>query len=263
MRVKTKGSLFLLVIIVALAIFALLPVDNGLAGAVKTTPTAQYQDPEGQALPVVIYATEQEVKTVDPQQQALRIARGKRYDNPSVIIKDEPLEPFPVNGHWWHGLPSLPVVKSDAIVIGMVDDAKAYLSNNKKGIYSEFTISIQETLKVKNGILAPTTSIVAERFGGAVQFPSGRVYKYRINDQGVPRIGQQYVFFLRYNEQGEDFSIITGYELRDEKVFPLDGRDTKLQFSIYQGTSEDTFLSELRNVIASPEQESPENGGSR
>jgi hypothetical protein len=74
----------------------------------------------------------------------------------------------------------------------------------------------------------------------------------------VPRIGHRYLFFLRYTGQGEVPYILTAYELRAGRVFPLDGLDeanSKVgnilpQFAAYENADENVFLNEVRNAIA-------------
>jgi hypothetical protein len=167
--------------------------------------------------------------------------------------------PYPVNvtwsTHWWQGLPAIPVAQSDVVLIGEITDAQAYLSNDKTGIYSEFTVSAGEVLKNDgNASLYPGSIITAERFGGAVRFPSGSIQRYTTRNQRMPLVGRQYVLFLKRVDQGQDFSLVTGYELRDQRVVPLDGANTekgeKLPFDNYKGTDASVFLNTVRATIA-------------
>ena len=72
-------------------------------------------------------------------------------------------------------LPALPLAESTAVIGGQIRDAKAYLSNDKTGVYSVFTIQIDQVLKnsAQLSVLAGT-SIEVERDGGRVRFPNGR-----------------------------------------------------------------------------------------
>ena len=38
----------------------------------------------------------------------------------------------------------------------------------------------------------------------------------------MPHLAGTYLFFLKYNEEGQDYSIITAYGLLDGRVLPLD-----------------------------------------
>jgi hypothetical protein len=47
---------------------------------------------------------------------------------------------------------------------------------------------------------------------------------YRLFDgKPMPHVGREYVIFLKYDVEAKDYPIITGYELKDGKVIPLDG----------------------------------------
>jgi hypothetical protein len=67
----------------------------------------------------------------------------------------------------------------------------------------------------------------------------------------MPQVGLRYVLFLT-NAQGQsDFQILTGYELREGKVHPL---DDLLNLYTYENADETTFLKQLHtaNLDASP-----------
>jgi len=117
-------------------------------------------------------------------------------------------------------MPGIPSALSDVVLTGLISDAQAHLSNDKTGIYSEFAVVVGEVLKGDVNKFGRT--ITMERFGGAVRFSSGRIQKYESDGQGMPRVGSQYVLFLKRLDQ-EDFKLLTAYELRDDRVIPLDG----------------------------------------
>lgn len=203
-------------------------------------------------LPVVDYARPE---PNEPEKRALLKIRGSRHTRGNKqIIKELPLgiEELPLTTHWWWGVPAIPVDKSDVILIGQIVDAQANLSNDKTAVYSEFTLSNEEVLKNnKPTPLANTISV--ERFGGAVRFQSGRIQHYRIDKQGLPQVGHRYLFFLKRNDTGQDFSILTGYELRAEHVFALDSAgtsaNTKLPFDDFNGCQESVFFDKVRNAV--------------
>jgi hypothetical protein len=123
-----------------------------------------------------------------------------------------------------------------------VVDAQAHLSNDKTGIYSEFTVQIREVLK-GSPVLKPVDLITVQREGGAVRFPSGRVQEYRIANQGFPSAGRSYVLFLNHNDTSEDYSVLTAYELHKGRVLPLDNAE---QFRVYKDADASSFLSAVR-----------------
>ncbi|HEX8500750.1 MAG TPA: hypothetical protein VF659_09175 [Pyrinomonadaceae bacterium] len=153
---------------------------------------------------------------------------------------------------WEMHLPPLPVAQSDAVVTGEVMDAKAYLSNNKSGVYSEFSLRADEVLMESGGVkIAPGGIIAAEREGGRVRFPSGVVELYEIAGQGMPRAGHHYVFFLKATGEEQTYSIVTGYEVLGNRILPLDKRGVgKSKFGIYQDMSLNDFLRVVGTAIA-------------
>ena len=95
--------------------------------------------------------------------------------------------------------------------------------------------------------LAPGASLELEREGGRVRFPSGRVHLYMTKEQDMPQIGSSYVFFLSELNDETVFQIVTGYELREGKVYPLDHLPNP---RTYENADEAKFMSELRMKIA-------------
>lgn len=213
-------------------------------------PTEQEVDDQ---LPVADAAA---LEPIDLDKRTKRRKKGKQHDKQGSQPITE--APYPVNrtwsSHWWQGLPAIPAAQSDVVLIGEITDTQAYLSNDKTGIYSEFTVRAGEVLKNDdNASLFPGSMITAERFGGAVRFPSGAIQRYATSNQRMPLVGRQYVLFLKRLDQEQDFSLITGYELRGQRVVPLDGahidQGAKLPFDDYKGTDASSFLNIVRDAI--------------
>jgi hypothetical protein len=164
------------------------------------------------------------------------------------------VEMLPVTSHWWTGLSALPVAQSDVIIMGEITNAQAHLSSDKTNVFSEFTLRVEEILKQNQKNLSVNDSIVVVRCGGGLKLSSNKTQYYRTAHQGFPSAGSRYVLFLA--NKSERLSILTGYELTEAGVMPLDkeedeGQKTKLPFSIYQDVSVDTFLNDLRKAIIS------------
>lgn len=104
----------------------------------------------------------------DPDAKARRNAKGERYNNKgSQPIRDagSPYERT-WTGHWRQGLPAIPVDQSSLVLVGEVTDARAYLSNDQTGVYSEFTIRIEDILKSDRAdSVAAGNTIAIERWG--------------------------------------------------------------------------------------------------
>lgn len=197
----------------------------------------------------------------DAQTRAKRRKKGSRYDKQpnAAQLRVKENSTGVINNHWFGGMPALPATFSEAVVVGKVEDAQAFLSNDKTGIYSEFALRVEEILKEDGrSPITPGGTIIAGREGGRVKLSSGRLQRFKIAEQNMPRVGLRYVLFLRLNGDGEDYSILTGYELREGRVYPLDGEYATLPFEKYKGVDESSFINSVREAIATP---SPEKGG--
>jgi hypothetical protein len=146
-------------------------------------------------------------------------------------------------------LPAFPIEQASAVVIGTITDAKAYLSNDKTGVYSTFTVLITEVLKsfekLRSGNL-----VEAEREGGRVKFPSGRVHLFMVSEQDMPRVGSRYVLFLKETDTESVFEILTGYELGAAAVYALDDLPKS---RCYENSPPTKFVNELRAKLAKPD----------
>lgn len=201
-------------------------------GKVKSQSTIE------QALPIVRFTSQtssgQHRMTNEENTPAIR-----EMPNITVITEGE---------SWIERLPGLPVEKSDAVVIGTVTYALAYLSNENTKVYSEYTIGIEEILKDKGEVsLVPGTVVNAIRDGGRVQFPSGHIQTYVLSGQGAVRTSQRYVLFLRKNTETNKFVLLTGYELRKGQVTAVDEVSAH---SKYTGSEESRFINIVKAAIA-------------
>ena len=150
--------------------------------------------------------------------------------------------------------PAFPVA-CDVILIGTIAEAKAYLSSDRTGIYSEVTVSIEDILKgdAIDGLKIGST-LNAERTGGAARFPSGKILWRGPLGKNLPSKGNRYLLFLNKIAEG-GFSIATGYELTANGVVPLDGvpGGTYSQFENYESfrnASEASLLEAVRKALS-------------
>jgi hypothetical protein len=175
----------------------------------------------------------------DPKRQA----RGKHYDRSDWSVDprsngDTTIRFDSVDSH----LKALPKTLAIAIIKGTVMDARAFLSNDKTGVYSSFAISVEDIIK-NSGDTVSGRMIEAERDGGRVKYPSGRIHSYIVSEQSMPKLGASYILFLKSTTEDCVFEIITGYEIREESVYPL---DELAKTRDYDGKSLTDFLSELK-----------------
>ena len=91
----------------------------------------------------------------------------------------------------WHSdVYSLPVRKSDSVFLGTVEDVRARLTQNRKAVYSEIQIRVDEIMKSDDPEnVRPGKSIIAQREGGVVRYPSGALVWHRVAHQGMPKVG--------------------------------------------------------------------------
>lgn len=191
-----------------------------------------------------------QANTKDTVDRSLRSSRSSRYDKSA----SKPIDQLPPEAtssglvsEWDAHLPALPTAQSDAIVLGEVLDAKAFLSNDKTGAYSEFTVKAGEVLKNNGSLKGGRLTI--ERQGAKVELPSGRIFDVEVIGQRMPQVGHRYILFLTYNKETRDYFILTGYEIAGEKVSPL---DTIHKFAVYENVDAKDFLSDLKSAIRYP-----------
>lgn len=202
--------------------------------------------------PIVDYTIPE---STDPQERAKRKSKDNRF--PKGLLDELPnvTETSIADGNGAERLPALPIALSDTIIICDVLNGHAYLSSNRTGLFSEFTISVEEVLKT-----AATDPVIAgslisvEREGGRIRYPSGRIRWVRFAHEGMPSIGGRYILFLRRTGQESSQTILTGYELRAGRVFPLDGvaefEGSKLsQFASHERLEETVFVTTVRGLV--------------
>ena len=171
-----------------------------------------------------------------------RVIKNKRYDTSLGVLKNPPFKATGVGGSDVEPLsPAIPFSESGLIVIGEVLNSKALLSNEKKGIYSEYSLKLQTILKEdKQKKLQTGETITIDRAGGVVRYPSGQKILYLLDWHNLPESGRRYVFFLNNdNDQNPNYKILTGYELEGGKVKALDNHEN---FREFNGVNEKDFI---------------------
>ena len=196
----------------------------------KQFPVADYDAPE----------------VFDAEKKAERKSKNSRYDNRSMVTNELPeedderlavIDSIPT--------PGIPVTESELIVTGEVIDAQAFVSNNKKGVYSEFTVRVDELLKNNSKNTEPKSLITIDREGGFVRYSNGQKRLYRISGFGMPRVGEKYLFFLDNPEKSQNYNVLTAYQLKAPEISNLDSFP---QFIVYRGKSESDFMKSVRQA---------------
>ena len=187
-----------------------------------------------------------------------REEKNRRFDAygdyPLKELGEKGLQLLPTTSHWWRGTGAIPVESSEAVVVGSVTKREAFLSKNEKGVYTEYEIKIEQVLKNSGDkSISPDEVIPVVRVGGTVRFGTQNVQRFTMSKLGVLKNAARYLLFLRKNNGVDEF-VVTGYELTDGKVTPLDGGPgddprTRLPFHKYKGADEETLLEDVRQAI--------------
>lgn len=190
-----------------------------------------------------------------PSEAATRSQReraNRSYDRKNIVTKAPVGNEVLIMNDLWDSLPALPVYGSNAVVMGNVSDAHAFLSNDKTGTYSEFTVQIEKVFKDdKDAPLSSGSALKVDRLGARVRHSSDQTVWYHVPGLSMPQPGKTYVFFLRRNADTENYLILTAYEIRAGRVYALDGTQGSSSFAsaAYQNVEEGVFLSKLHEAI--------------
>ena len=216
------------------------------------TPARTFQDDKLKTLqekkdrfPIAAY---DEPDSNDPQKDKLRKEKQKRRNDFKFVTSKPPewqTERVFI-GEGAMNFPALPVAASSHVLLGRVTNAEAHLSENKKNVYSEFTISVEKVFKTTNDSIIEGSEIVIDRVGGYVKYPNGRTMLYRVASTNMPGVNERYLFFL-VSKNDQDFSILTAYSLNSDGISPLDDSP---QFEPLRGLTEQALIEKLRNASA-------------
>ena len=194
---------------------------------------------------VVDYDAPESVNAIQREERKLK---NSRYDNQDWVLKTPHPDDSGVGRHLEVIPPPLfPADESDLVVIGKISNVSAYLSNDKSGVYSEFTIQVDQILKSDSlKKIEPRNSITADRAGGTVRYPNGQKVVYELSEFNLPQVGREYAFFLKHNGESQNYEILTLYEFNDSRVIQLDsGR----RFDDFKNTNKKNFVEAIRNKI--------------
>ncbi len=208
----------------------------------QTEPTPPPASPFGDLskYPTVDYDAP-EVATAPEHEE--RLIKNKRYDRSFPVVNNpypddiavggiDEDEPIP---------PTIPFAESKLVVIGEIVGSKAVLSKEKKAIYSEYSLRIQTILKAdKEKKLKAGKTIIMDREGGVVRYPSGQKILYFVEFQGSPEVSGRYLFFLTNDvAENSNYKIITAYQLKNGVATAL---DTYPDFREFKEKNEADFI---------------------
>jgi len=253
----------LLLVALGLSAFTLLQLIK--PSPVKATPNQSQGKGKLDVQPAGVDVIDKAAESKDPRERAKRSAKNNRYDKNDSRARR--LTELPSGGGAVHGNEQpppfpVPVKQSDAIIVGSVTKAQPYLTNSETGMYTELNVLIEQVLKndgIPSAVVGSTLTV--DRESGAMRLADGRVIRYETGGIGsLPRNGHRYMLFVKRVHDGADISIVTGYEVRGGKVFPLDG-ETRIfdpatgqitRKAPFEGVEESSFLTIVLNAIANP-----------
>lgn len=207
----------------------------------QTRPTPTPGSPFGDLskYPIVDYDAPEHAKAAEREERKIK---NKRYDVSLAVVKNPPPEADASLGYDVEPLSSaIPFAESRLIVIGEILNLKALLSNEKKGIYSEYLVAVQRILKEGKQKKTQTGEVITiDRAGGIVRYPSGQKMLYLLDWQDLPEPAGRYIFFLNNDDaKNPNYKILTGYKLESGKVKALDNHAA---FRKFNGMSETDFI---------------------
>lgn len=198
----------------------------------------QKRQSDGNQLPVVDY----DISALSNANKILNRSRPAIRDENGTVEITESESPI-------ERLPAIPSAQSDAVVIGELLEARAYLTEDNREVYTQYRVVVQQVLKNQGSSDAKAGAVfTVKRKGGRVRFPSGHIQTYRLSSQGVPRVGRRHLIFLEHCDQMSDFLVLTAYELYNDRVIPVDDVESQKR---YQNLSEAEFLKVVRSALTS------------
>jgi hypothetical protein len=192
----------------------------------------------------------------------LRFRRGERFNIPEPTLPElgEGSKVGIVTLPTTHSKKSpMPFDASDAVVLGTVTAGEAYLSNDRRDIYSEFKVKLEEIIQNSDThYLRPSDLIDIQRPGGAIRLPSGKLLTRAVLADSMPQIGSRYVLFVKYDQGTEDYAVLNGYQLAGNEVYRLDDlswTDSRYPELVHplrsEGVSENRFLADVKSTMLS------------
>ena len=181
------------------------------------------------------------------------LERSEKYDRAATVLSTDLTKDVDSESYFdYQNFAPLPIDESDLIVVGKVTEVAGVLSPRRTAVFTQTTIKVESVLKGGHDNSAQLSTLVVEREGGVVKYPSGAKLWHHVGAQEMPIAGHTYYFFLsnqfpRLGKQPNDLYLLTAYEVNEDRIFPL---DDALIFLRYSGKPEIEFRTELLNSIA-------------
>lgn len=235
--------------VITLIIVSIYPAGNtACAQAINTT--APYKN----FGPITNYDTALK-DSADPNR--LRKSAQYNINNQAPILSDKSeqnLFELPRS----HSQNSVSASDYDTLVIGTITAGQGFLSSDKRNIYSEFKVILQEVVKTTAEPLTIGQSIDVERQGGTIRLRSGKILRRGVLAESMPEIGKRYVLLLQYVADTDSFILKTGYQLEGQHVYCLDDsrKNVTANRSLKEyGTTEGQFIEKVKRSVSAEKRE--------
>jgi hypothetical protein len=241
--IMSRLTYFLLILVLGTLDFSLLRPQHSAPSALAAQKRPDYRI-VNERFPTADYT---EPDLPDPEKNAKRKEKQKRYNDGEWVftrVNNPEVEESALSQHI--SFPPLPVNESEIIVIGTIFSAEAHLSESKRNIFSEFTLSVENVLKSPAPGLAQGSVLTIDRLGGHVRYPNGQRVRYRFGTLNMPYVGARYLFFLTSKHNKQDLSIVTAYVLTQDGTIPLDELHELRDLPF---TTESELLKRVRELI--------------
>lgn len=149
----------------------------------------------------------------DRTPRQLREARNRFFSHgiPSAPALDEvsrlspPLVHTSVN---FPRMPALPSADADSIVVGKVTRIQPYLSEDRRALYTEFSVDVEQVAKSTSKRAVVGEQLTITRPGGVARMPTGLVARHVTHGYEPLTKGQTYLLFLVFDASMDAFGTI-------------------------------------------------------
>lgn len=242
--------------LVSLVVLTTLAISLGTMSGHSQQDASKEQDDKGyDHLSKFAFTDYDAPESGNAKEREERKLKNSRYDNQDWVLKNPHPKDGGVGRYDDDGTPPPPLFpadESDLVVVGKITNARAHLSNDKLGVYTEFTIRVEQVLKADaSKKIEPGDFVTADRAGGGVRYPNGQKVVYEHSEHGLLFAGDEYLLFLTSGGNNPNYKILQAYEMKESKVKQL---DTGRRFDEFKEMGKQKFIEAVRNKIQSRRQ---------
>lgn len=159
----------------------------------------------------------------DARAKAFNVRGGRSMLEPTRDVPPgAPPPPPPFSSVTFATQAEMPYADADSVVVGTISHLQPFLSADKNGIYTEYTLTVTETVKNRaSTTVLPGDSLTLVRPGGAARLTDGRVVRHSIVNDIIPAVGRQYLAFLLYQFDLDSFAYVKLWLVEGGVLKPL------------------------------------------